>query len=309
MDNRTLLGITTLLTIALLVTQEPWISITIWFLLLLSVAYSTELSIAVYRVTIWYNVLVISALCTIPQTIFAIRLAQGGLYTAAWIDTLLSTLVDAIFATALVRRGTIGTPYMWSLLPIMVIWSIFAISTNVYTIYPFIPIPIYAAIMLVMGYIVLPIWIVFKHREAWEMPPASAIFVLAFNTIALFIASMNIADKLLELKMAEISVGITATILATLPDLIVAFLIRSAMAVVISDTAGMREAVATMLASAIHDQISVPALLLLLYPEVAPYFPHELALFVVLVKFLLLDKRLYWYIAVPSSLLLFIALS
>lgn len=308
MDLKVIQAIVVLLTVATFFSDNIYASIVIWLLLLLSVAYSTEISIAVYRVTIWYNVLVVSTAITIPQTIFALRLAEAGYHTAAWIDTIMSTVVDAIFASALVRRNVIGTAYMWGLLPLMVMWTITAISINLYTSKPFMPIGLYSPVMLVLGYIVLPIMIVLRHRERWEMPPASAMFVLAFNTIALFVASYNIAELLLQLKATETQLGIISVILATLPDLIVAMLIRGAMSLVLSDVAGDREAVATMLAAAIHDQISVPALLLLFHPESALYYPHALALFAIVVKFTLLDRKTFWFIGLPSSLILFLIL-
>lgn len=288
-------------------TEYIILDIALWVLILISVTYSTEITLSLYNVTIWYNVLVVSILMTVPQTVIAIELARAGHYTAAWLDSILSTVVDAVLATALVRRHVIGSPYIWSLLPIMVVWSVLALSINAAT---------YMGVRkemiglwLVAGYVALPIWIVRRSGGGGSMPPLAVLANTFMNTVAMAVASYNLTHALYSLHMEETTLGVVSTLLATLPDLIVALIIRASFALLVNDVAGDREMVATMLASAIHDQISVPALILLVDPQALTYFPHYVALFAVVVKFALLDRHAFYYVALPASIALLFLLA
>jgi hypothetical protein len=80
-------------------------------------------------------------------------------------------------------------------------------------------------------------------------------------------------------------------------------LIRSIVSKVLSEEASMTEAVYTMLAAATHDQLTIPALILIFAPSAAAYYPHLFNIAVVLLKFTLLDKRFFYFIGLPASLL------
>ncbi|MEM0468779.1 MAG: hypothetical protein QXT27_06260 [Pyrobaculum sp.] len=288
-------------------TEYIFLEIAMWVLILISVSYSTELTLSLFNVTVWYNVLVVSVLITVPQTIIALQLANQGLYLAAWLDSILSTVVDATIATALVRRHIIGSTYIKGLLPNMVAWSIIAFTINVATATSYTPDWLMAA-WLIAGYIALPLWIVKRTGGGGTIPPPNVLFNSFMNTVAMAVASYYLSEALYQLRLSEASLGVVATVLATLPDLIVALIIRSAFSLIIGDVASDQEVVATMLAGAIHDQISVPALILLLDPKAAPYFPHEVALFAIVVKFALLDRKVFYLIGLPASIALLIGL-
>lgn len=62
-------------------------------------------------------------------------------------------------------------------------------------------------------------------------------------------------DALYRLHLTESQLGAASTVLATVPDLAVALMIRAAFASIIRSEVGDVEAAATMLASAVHDQV------------------------------------------------------
>ncbi|MGC9131912.1 MAG: hypothetical protein ACP5H5_10065, partial [Pyrobaculum sp.] len=123
--------------------------------------------------------------------------------------------------------------------------------------------------------------------------------------IATGFASFYLSDVIVHaFNVSEVHLGVVSTVLATLPDFIVAMLMRGVVAKILSDTAADYEVVATMLAAATHDQITIPALVLLFYPDAAPYYPHLFNIGVVLVKFTLLSRRAFWWIGLPATLLM-----
>jgi hypothetical protein len=278
-----------------------WVDIVLYLVLLISVVYATEVSMALSNARIWYNVMVVSLAMSIPQTIFAIKLALSGKPVAAWIDTLGSTLVDALLVTAVVRRHVIGTPLIWSAVGYMVIWSILAVGLNIVSWHP----ELYSTTHIPLFYIVvgllLPIMLV--RGNVRGLPSGSNMLMLANNAIATLITSYMLAEAVAQLEIEEPRLGVISVILATLPDFLVGMMIRGVVARLLSSEAGDKEMVYTMLAAATHDQLTIPGLIMLLMPSTMLYYPHMFNLAVVALKFTLLDRRVFWFLGMPASIL------
>jgi len=277
-------------------------NIALYTLVLLSATYAAEVSTAMAKVRIWWNVMVVSAIFTIPQTVFALQLAAEGKTTAAWIDTLASTVVDAMLVTAVVRRRAVGTPLMRSYLPQMLAWSAAALSFNFLTWRPVADYGVLAPIYIWLGYIALPALLV-PWREL-STPGWRDILLMATHTASMAAVSYKLGESLLALHVDEVQLGVVSTVIATLPDFIVGVLIRATFAAILGEEAGDREVVATMLAAAVHDQVTVPALILALDPTAAATYPHFFNIAVVLIKFTLLSKKTYWFLGVPGAIIL-----
>jgi len=284
-----------------------WVDIVLYMVLLVAVVYATEVNMALSNARVWYNVLVVSVAMALPQTVFAINLAANGKPVAAWIDTLASTMVDAILVTAVVRRNVVGSPLVRS--PIVVsylfLWSILAVGLNILAWYP----GLYTSTHFPMFYtiigLLLPIMLVMGNVRG--VPSGRDILMLANNALATLVASYMLSDAVAQLQIAEVQLGVVSTVLATLPDFFVGMLIRSAVARVLSAEAGDQEMVYTMLAAATHDQLTIPGLIMLLAPYAMGYYPHLFNVVVVALKFTLLDRRLFWLIGVPTALLALVA--
>jgi hypothetical protein len=57
-----------------------------------------------------------------------------------------------------------------------------------------------------------------------------------------------------------------------------------------------------MFAAAVHDQISVPALVALVAPASVAAFPHWLNVYVSILKFTLLGRRVFLFFGLPAAL-------
>lgn len=277
-----------------------YLDLVMWLLVVISTVYAAEISMALSNARLWYNVLVVSLAMSLPQTLFAVKLAQSGKYLAAWIDTLGSTLVDAMLVTAILRRYIIGSPMIWSMVPFMIMWSAAALYVNYHTYaitYGLFRLPEW--VIAVIG-ILLPVVLV----RPTGLPSKSELIALLVHGISTGVSSYQLSNVIAQLPIHEIQLGIVATLLATLPDFIVALIIRSAVARILTEVASEEEALATMLAAAVHDQILIPALVLMLYPEAAAYYPHYFNVLVVLLKFTLLFRKVYWLFGVPFTIFL-----
>jgi hypothetical protein len=280
----------------------PYVELALWVMTMIATVYAAEVAMALYDTRLWYNVLVVSTAMSLPQTIFAIQLARQGHPVAAFIDTLGSTLVDAVLVTAVVRRHLIGTPTMWSFFGYMALWSVAALYVNLHT-YPDFPFKMPDWLLALLG-LVLPA-VMLIGRARFSGVPLSAWLVLFNHAIATGFVSFYLSDVIVHtFHVSEVHLGVVSTVLATLPDFIVAMLMRGVVAKILSETAADFEVVATMLAAATHDQITIPALVLLFYPDAAPYYPHFFNIGVVLVKFTLLSRRAFWWIGLPATLLM-----
>ena len=280
--------------------RNVYVEIALYLVLLVSVVYAAEVTMALSNARVWYNVMVVSVAMALPQTVFAVNLAVNGKPTAAWIDTLASTLVDAVLVTAVIRRDIIGSPLIRSTVGYMLVWSILAVGLNLITGHGMVSRPITYAYAIIG--LLLPLWLVIRTGIS-GLPDRSSIVLLANHAIATGLVSWELSNSLLSLEIAEVQLGVVSTILATLPDFIVGMLIRSVVSRVLSEEASMTEAVYTMLAAATHDQLTIPALILLFSPSAAAYYPHLFNIAVVLLKFTLLDKRVFYFIGLPASLL------
>lgn len=275
-----------------------YLDLVMWLLVVISTVYAAEISMALSNARLWYNVLVVSLAISLPQTLFAIKLAQSGKYLASWIDTLGSTLVDAMLVTAILRRFAIGSPMIWSMVPFLILWSAAALYVNYHTYaitYGLFRLPEW--VIAVIG-ILLPAVLV----RPTGLPSKSELIALLVHGISTGVSSYQLSNVIVQLPIHEIQLGIVATFLATLPDFLVALIIRSAVARILTEVASEEEALATMLAAAVHDQILIPALVLILYPEAAAYYPHYFNVLVVLLKFTLLFRKVYWLFGVPFTI-------
>jgi len=133
------------------------------------------------------------------------------------------------------------------------------------------------------------------------------VLIMATHTASMAAVSYHLGQSLLALHIAEVQLGVVSTIIATLPDFIVGMLIRATFATILGEEAGDREVVATMLAAAVHDQVTVPALILAVDPTAAVAYPHLFNIAVVAIKFTLLSKKAYWLLGVPGAVLLLLA--
>lgn len=277
-----------------------YLDIVMWLFVVISTIYAAEITMALSNARLWYNVLVVSLAMSLPQALFAIKLAQSGKFLAAWIDTLGSTIVDAMLVTAVLRRYVIGSPMIWRMVPFLIMWSMAALYVNYHTYaitHNLFRLPEW--VIAVIG-ILLPAVLV---RPA-GLPSKSDIAALLLHAVSIGVASYQLSNLIAQLPIHEVELGIVATLLATLPDFLVALIIRSAVAKILAEMASEEEALATMLAAAVHDQILIPALVLILYPEAAAYYPHFFNVIVVLLKFTLLFRNVYWLFGVPFTIFL-----
>jgi len=284
-----------------------WLDITLYTVLLIAVVYSTEVSMALSGARIWYNVMVVSVAMSIPQAVFAVKLAVSGKPVAAWIDTLGSTLVDAMLVTAVVRRTIVGSPLVRSPVVVgyMLLWSILAVGINILAWHPELYTSNHISLFYVAAGLLLPILLVRGHIQGW--PSRNDWFILMNNALATLVASYLLADAVAQLEVEETSLGVISVILATLPDFIVGMLIRSVVSRLLSAEAGDREVVYTMLAAATHDQLTIPALIMMSVPAAMGYYPHLFNLVVVTLKFTLLSRRAFWFVGVPGAILVLLA--
>ena len=279
------------------------INIALYMVLLISVVYATEVSMALSNARIWYNVMVVSVAMAIPQTVFAVNLVLNNKPIAAWVDTLGSTLVDAVLVTAVVRRHLIGSYLVRSPLVVgyMLIWSIFAVGINILAWYPELYTSRYVAMFYIAVGFLLPILLVRGNIQGY--PSIKDTLMLANNALATFLVSLMLSDALLQLHIEEVQLGIISTILATLPDFIVGIMIRGVVSKLLSAEASDQEVLYTMLAAATHDQLTIPGLIMLYMPSAMMWYPHLFNLAVVALKFTLLDRRVFWFIGMPMAVL------
>jgi hypothetical protein len=284
-----------------------WVDIALYTVLLISVIYATEVNMALSNARIWYNVLVVSVAMSIPQTIFAVNLALAGKPVAAWIDTLGSTLVDAMLVTAVVRRHIVGSPLVVSpsVVSYLLIWSILAVGLNILSWHPELYSSSHFSLFYVVVGLVLPVMLVRGHVHG--LPSGKDVAMLANNALATLVASYMLSEAIAQLHIEETRLGVVSVILATLPDFIVGIFLRSVVARILSAEAGDQEVVHTMLAAATHDQLTIPGLIMLFAPMAMAYYPHMFNIVVVVLKFTLLDRRAYWFVGVPASVLVLLA--
>jgi len=284
-----------------------WVDVALYVVLLVSVVYATEVNMALSNARVWYNVMVVSIAMALPQTVFAVHLAASGKPVAAWIDTLASTLVDAILVTAVVRRHVVGSPLVLSPLVVsfLIVWSILAVGLNILAWHPELYSSTHFPVFYAIAGLLLPIMLV--RGNVRGIPSGKDILMLTNNAIATLVASYMLSEAVAQLEIAEVQMGIVSTILATLPDFLVGMLIRGVVAEVLSAEAGDQEMVYAMLAAAVHDQLTIPGLIMLLAPYAMEYYPHLFNIVVVVLKFTLLDRRLFWFIGVPGALLTLVA--
>lgn len=277
-----------------------YIDLVMWIIVVISTIYAAEVSMALSNARLWYNVLVVSLALSLPQALFALKLAEHGKHLAAWIDTLGSTLVDAMLVTAVLRRFVIGSPMIWGMVPFLIMWSVAALYVNYHTYaitHSLFRLPEW--VIAVIG-IILPAVLV----RPTGLPSKSDVAALLLHGVAIGVASYQLSNVIAQLPIPEVELGIVATLLATLPDFLVALIIRSVVARILTEMASEEEALATMLAAAVHDQIFIPALVLIFYPEAAAYYPHFFNVIVVLLKFTLLFRNVYWLFGVPFTIFL-----
>ncbi|CAG25622.1 hypothetical protein PyrSV_gp03 [Pyrobaculum spherical virus] len=284
-----------------------WVDIALYLILLVSVVYATEVNMALSNARVWYNVMVVSVAMALPQTVFAVNLAVSGKPLAAWIDTLGSTLVDAIFVTAVVRRHVVGSPLVRSPLVVFFLfaWSILAVGLNIMAWHPELYTSTHFPLFYAIAGLLLPIILV--RGNVHGLPSGRDMLMLTNNAFATLVASYMLSEAVAQLHIEEVQLGVVSTVLATLPDFIVGMLIRSVVSEILSSQAGDQEMVFTMLAAAVHDQLTIPGLIMLLAPYAMGYYPHLFNIVVVLLKFTLLDRRLFWFVGVPGGLLALVA--
>jgi|GEM_PF-5594810 hypothetical protein len=248
-----------------------------------------------------YNVMLVSWVAAIPQTVVAVFFAQAGLYTAAFLDSMVSTLIDAFVVTALVRVQYLDAFRRdWHLI---LLWVAATLAFGATVAAPLSlglqPEPYYAGWFL-MGAVGLPL--LFARGIAGRPAVSTATAVnLIINTVLVVYTAWNLGQDLAVWHISESQLGTAAAVVATLPDVITALLIRAVIGRVTAELAASEDAIRTMFAAAIHDQISDPALVLLIAPISALYFPHWLNIFISVLKLTLLDRRAFLLLGLPAA--------
>ncbi len=284
-----------------------WVDIVLYMVLMVSVVYATEVTMALSNARIWYNVMVVSVAMALPQTVFAVNLAVNGKPVAAWIDTLASTLVDAMLVTAVLRRHVVGSPLVRSPLVVTFLfaWSILAVGLNILAWHPELYSIVHFPLFYVIAGLLLPVMLVIGNVRG--VPSGRDILMLANNALATLVASYMLSGAIAQLQITEVQLGVVSTILATLPDFFVGMVIRGTISKILSSEAGDQEMVYTMLAAAVHDQLTIPGLIMMLVPQAMMYYPHMFNIVVVVLKFTLLDRRVFWLLGIPVSLMALVA--
>lgn len=266
-------------------------------MVLTSLAFHAERVAADLGVNTLYNVVVMSWVAALPQTLVAYAFAQAGKYHAAYVDSMASTLIDAMLVTAVVRRSLIprvGAQYKWQLF----LWTgtvLFLGAT-----FNALAEPRVAWTWFLIGAVFLPLIFAVPLTLA-ARPTAEQLAELVANAVATGWIAYDVGVRLSELHMSESALGVLGAVFATAPDFLVALAIRTILARAIGEVSG-DDAIKTMFAAAVHDQISDPALVAIVAPSSVAYFPHDLNIFASLVKLTFLHPAAFWLVGVPSSL-------
>jgi len=248
------------------------------------------------------NVLVVSWSAAIPQTVVAIALASAGRYEAAYYDSMVSTLVDAFLVTAMVRLPFLDRLRQEWWLIVGWVAATLAYGATITAFYntPF-ALP-YHTMWFVVGAVALPTLFAGREIAAKIKPEPFTIVNAVISAVSLSYISWELGWALASWHMSsEAALGTLAAVFATIPDLVTAFLIRTTLAHYISEMASAEDALRTMFAAAVHDQISVPALIVLMFPDAVWAFPHWLNVFVSILKFTLLSRRWFLFAGLPAA--------
>jgi hypothetical protein len=249
-----------------------------------------------------YNVLVVSWVAAIPQTVVALYFAQAGRHAAAFYDSMVSTLIDAFIVTALVRlRYLDAVRRDW---PLIALWVAATLAFGATVDAPMrlaVPAAPYYWAWFLAGALGLPALFA-RGLPAEVRFRAGTAVNLAVNTVLVCYVSWDLGRALVEWHVSEAQLGAVAAVIATMPDLITALLIRATLSRMIAELAAAEDAVRTMFAAAVHDQISVPALVIIAAPAAVTAFPHWLNVYVSLLKFTLLDRRAFLLCGLPAAL-------
>jgi len=249
------------------------------------------------------NVLIVSWAMAIPQTVVAVALAAAGRYEAAFYDSMVSTLVDAFIVTALVRLSFLDRlKQEWWLIVVWVAATL-AYGATITAFYGTNWAFTYHVLWFAVGAVALPIMFAGYELVSKIRPEPYAIVNAFISAASLIYISWELGQALASWHMhSEAVLGVLAAIFATVPDLVAAFLIRTTLTKYISEEASAEDAIRTMFAAAVHDQISVPALVVLLFPDAAWSFPHWLNVLVSVLKFTLLDRRWFLLAGLPTAI-------
>ena len=250
-----------------------------------------------------YNVMIVSWVAAIPQTVVAAYFASVGKYTAAFLDSMVSTLVDAFIVTALIRLKYLDAVRRdWHLIAL---WVATTLAFGALVEAPMqlgIPHEPYYWMWFLIGAAALPYLFSRGLPGGIRFDTPTAIN-LAVNTALIIYVSWDLGQALVTWHMSETQLGTIAAIVSTLPDLLTALIIRATLARLIEEFAAAEDAVRTMFAAAIHDQISIPALIIAVAPAAAGAFPHWLNIWVSVLKFTLLDRRVFLSLGLPPALI------
>ncbi len=286
-------------TIAVAVTD-----ITFLILILYALTRDVEENISQLGIHGLFNVVAVSWIAAIPQTVVAIYFTSVGRYEAAFYDSMVSTLVDAFLVTALVRWA-----YLDSIRRDWIYIVVWVAATLAYGAMIEAPWPLWHHVWFAVGALFLPLLFARGLIRAVKLD-AYTVINLVFNTVVLIWISWDIGQALVTWHTAsEAALGTLAAIIATVPDLLTALLIRTVLARNVAELAAAEDAIRTMFAAAIHDQISVPALIVILAPQAAAVFPHWLNIVVSVLKLTLLDRRAFAAVGLPVALAIIVALS
>jgi len=249
-----------------------------------------------------YNVMILSWIAAIPQTVVAVHFAMAGKYTAAFLDSMVSTLVDAFIVTALVRLHYLDAVKKgWHLI---VLWVFATLAFGALIDAPLrvdVPWEPYYWAWFLVGAAALPYLFVKGLPSSIKLNAVTAAN-LFINTILIIYISWDLGNALVSWHLSEEQLGAIAAVISTLPDLLVALVIRATLARLIEEYTAGEEAIRTMFAAAIHDQISIPALIILIAPASVGLFPHWLNVWVSVLKFTLLSRAAFIYLGLPASL-------
>jgi len=249
-----------------------------------------------------YNVMVVSWVAAIPQTVVALYFAQAGRHAAAFYDSMVSTLVDAFIVTALVRLQYLDAIRRdWHLIAAWVAATLAFGATVDAPARLALPAGPYYWAWFAAGAFGLPFLFARGIPAAIRIDVRAAVNLAVYTALVIYV-SWDLGRALSAWHASEAQLGAVAAIMATMPDLITALLIRATLSRMIAEHAAAEDAIRTMFAAAIHDQISVPALVALIAPASVAAFPHWLNVYVSVLKFTLLGRRAFLLLGLPAAL-------
>jgi len=211
----------------------------------------------------WFNILVMSWVAAIPQTVIAAYYSLNGLYLAAHLDSIMSTVIDMFLISALIGRSLSRSPALfYTVGAIVVAGLLFMYSPAIAAASPTL-VKLIALGLFLAGGVFIPLMLVGGDFGLGNINKREIPLFLS-QILVIGATAYDIGKALLELKhvLPETAMGVLGAVIGTMPDFAIAIIL------LLVGRPG-EEAVDTMVAAAIHDQVSDPALVVMLASDPA----------------------------------------